>query len=78
MSDVRFYTTADCRLCDEALDMAMPIITRLRYDLQVIDIIDDPEAERLYSERIPVIYRLDQNTALQWPFSAAALYRFLA
>lgn len=78
MPIVRFYTTAGCRLCDEALDLAKPIIHRLKFRLQVIEIMDNPKTETAYGERIPVLHRMDQDAVLEWPFSAAAIYRFLA
>ncbi|MBY5268177.1 glutaredoxin family protein [Spiribacter salinus] len=75
---VRFYTTSGCRLCDEAFDVARPIIERLKFRLQIIEIMDDPNIEATYGERIPVIHRMDQDAVLEWPFSAAAIYRYLA
>lgn len=78
MAVVQFYTTEGCRLCDEALEMVQPIVERLRFELQVIEIMDNAEAESAYAEHIPVMGRSDRSAPLYWPFSAAAVYRYLA
>ncbi|MFB4204970.1 hypothetical protein KBTX_01509 [wastewater metagenome] len=74
---VEFYMTVGCGLCDEAMAMLQPIAQRLAIDVQVRDVLDDPDWETRYGVRIPVLRRGDTGAEIGWPFDDAALYRFL-
>lgn len=78
MPALRFYTTQGCTLCAQRLALLEPIAKRLQYSLEVIDIMDNPDAENAYAAHIPVIVRSDRETELMGAFDAAAIYRFLA
>ncbi|MEX0374227.1 glutaredoxin family protein [Spiribacter pallidus] len=74
---IRFYTTAGCHLCDEALAMLTPVARRRGLTIETIDVLDDPWAEHRYAESIPVVARDDRDEALCWPFDRGRLYRYL-
>ena len=69
--------TEGCRLCDEAEALAVAACRRSGRVLRPLDILDDPELERRYAVRIPVLRRADTGAELDWPFDRAGLYRFL-
>lgn len=76
MRVVRFYTTAGCRLCDEALQWVTPIMTRLKVTLEVVDIMSEKTLESAYGEQIPVLEWSHSGDTLVWPFDRASVYRF--
>jgi hypothetical protein len=77
MPELYFYTTQGCRLCEDRLAILKPITKRLRYNLQVIDIMYDKKAEMAYASTIPVLVRSDRDTSLYGAFNADEIYRFL-
>ena len=77
MSDLRFYTTSECHLCDQALALLKPIAERKGLSVRVIDVMDDVIAEEHYAERIPVIAHHQRSEVLTWPFTAEDIYRWL-
>ena len=52
---VRIYGAPDCHLCDEAKRVLHEVWAELPFDLEEVDITGDPELERRYRERIPVV-----------------------
>ena len=75
--EVTLLGSEGCRLCDEAEALARPVCRRAGQSLRCRDILEDPELERRYASRIPVLRRPDTGAELDWPFDRAALYRFL-
>jgi glutaredoxin len=52
---VRVYGARGCHLCESAMHVIERVRAELPFDLEEIDITDDPELERRYRERIPVV-----------------------
>ena len=52
---VRIYGAPDCHLCDEAKRVLHEVWAELPFDLEEVDITGDPELERRYRERIPIV-----------------------
>ncbi|MCL4290632.1 MAG: glutaredoxin family protein [Thermoleophilia bacterium] len=52
---VRIYGAPGCHLCDEAKRVLDGVRAEIPFDLDVVDITGDPELERRYRERIPVV-----------------------
>lgn len=75
--ELQFFTTAGCRLCDEALERLRPVAYRRGFRVEQREILADPAAEAAYGESIPVVRRADSGRELRWPFTDADLYRFL-
>jgi glutaredoxin len=55
MSEIVVYSRPDCHLCAEALTQLRGLQTELGFQLRELDIDRDPELQRAYFERIPVI-----------------------
>lgn len=49
------YSAPGCHLCEAALEVVSRVRADVAFDLQIVDVSLDPELERLYRERIPVI-----------------------
>jgi glutaredoxin len=70
MIKLTLYTKPDCCLCDEALDALERVRAERTFELEAVDISNDPELVRRYGERIPVVhvsgiptfeYRVDED-----------------
>lgn len=77
MPDLRFYTTAGCHLCDQALAELESIARRKQLVIQCVDVMDDPDAEAAFAESIPVIVNEQRAEPLRWPFTSEDIYRWL-
>ncbi len=55
MHRVRLYFASGCHLCDAARSVLEEVRARIPFELEEIDIGGDPELERRYRERIPVV-----------------------
>jgi glutaredoxin len=70
---IKLYSTRFCHLCEEA----ETIIRKAGISAIYIDIAEDDDLLEKYSERIPVLRRVDNDAELGWPFDAATVLRFL-
>ena len=52
---MRVYTAAGCHLCESALRVVERVRAEIPFALERVDIAGDPELERRYRERIPVV-----------------------
>jgi hypothetical protein len=52
---VRLYHAADCHLCDTARGVLERVRAEIPFELEAVDITGDPDLERAYRERIPVV-----------------------
>ncbi len=69
MKTVRLYSKEDCHLCEEAKTILVTAAMRVPFEVQVVDIEDDPALEKLFGEHIPVA-DFGEGTRLYWPFEA--------
>jgi glutaredoxin len=70
---IKLYSTRFCHLCKEA----ETIIRKAGIFAIYIDISEDDDLLEKYSERIPVLRRVDNDAELGWPFDAETVLRFL-
>ncbi len=63
------YGTSSCHLCEEASALLVFLRQELQLDWTEVDIADDDELMQRYSLKIPVLYRMDNDAELNWPFS---------
>lgn len=71
--NAKLFSTEFCHLCEEAEEILHQAgITAIK-----VDIIDDEKLFALYSWRIPVLQRVDNDAELDWPFDVATVSRFL-
>jgi glutaredoxin len=52
---VRVYGARGCHLCETALQIVERVRAEIPFELEEIDVTGDPELERRYRERIPVV-----------------------
>lgn len=70
------YATANCHLCEEAIELILFIEAAL--NLSVIDIVDDADLYAQYALTIPVLKSSISGAQLCWPFSHESLQMFLS
>lgn len=75
-SEVTLYGTSCCHLCEQALDLILPVSAALGLPLAEIDIADDPLLTEIYGIRIPVLAYAGGE--LGWPFDQAQIIAFLS
>jgi hypothetical protein len=74
MQHIKFFTTAHCSLCEQALDLLLTTPEMAGYHLESIDIADDPNLLERYGDKIPVLAiaeqelcaPIDRTSLLQW------------
>ena len=52
---ITLYTTPECHLCKDALEVLRGLRQELGFELAEVDITADDELHRAYFERIPVV-----------------------
>lgn len=68
MQTVRLYSKEDCHLCEEAKMILAAVAVRAPFDVQVVDIEQNPVLHKLFVEHIPVV-EIEGGTRLYWPFT---------
>jgi len=74
MPQLNFYTTAHCSLCEQVLDLLLSTPELAGYQVQSIDIAENPELLDQYGHQIPVLERnghelsapIDKQKLLAW------------
>ncbi len=70
MTQLALYTTSHCHLCEQALALLISIKQEYPIEWLAIEISEDDKLIEKYGIRIPVLQRVDNQTELNWPFSA--------
>lgn len=71
---LRLFVSEECRLCDHAVD----ILAEARApDFECICIEGDTALQERYGVRVPVLFDVDNNRELGWPFDVESVARFL-
>jgi glutaredoxin len=52
---VELYFAPECHLCESARRVLENVRAEIPFELDEVDITDDPELERRYRERLPVV-----------------------
>jgi glutaredoxin len=52
---VEIYSRPGCHLCDEAKEVIERVRRRIPFDLRIINVEKDPQLEKDYGEKIPVV-----------------------
>ena len=81
MSDSKtlyLYTTLGCHLCEQAKQLAWPVLAHYGFRLEEVEIADDEALMSRYAIRIPVVARADDGSELGWPFDQQALSDLLS
>jgi glutaredoxin len=77
MTQLTLYGKPGCHLCEEARAVVQAVRARHPFELEEVDITRDPQLERRYRERIPVV-AIDGREALELVIEATELERCLA
>ena len=56
MTEITIYSRQGCHLCDDALNTLESMRKELNFEIEVIDIDQDAELIKLYSDQVPVIH----------------------
>ncbi len=78
MTNLTFYTTPGCHLCEIAAHLIVQLRSVSEISLVEIDIATDERLVARYGTRIPVVSRDDTLQELGWPFTLDELERFAA
>jgi hypothetical protein len=71
---ITLYGAAYCHLCC----LAKAILNGAGVDFLYMDINQQDDLFDKYALRIPVLYRIDTEMELNWPFDESAVLQFLA
>jgi glutaredoxin len=74
---VTLYHAVGCHLCESARRVLQKVRAEVPFELEEIDIGGDPELERRYRERLPVVV-IDREEAFTYFVHPDALRRRLA
>ena len=74
---VTVYHAAGCHLCERARELVSRVHDELAFELDEVDITDDPELEARYREWVPVV-EIDGRRAFVYYVDEAALRRKLS
>jgi glutaredoxin len=56
MTTITIYSRHGCHLCDDALKVLESLREELNFKIDVVNIDEDPELIKLYSDQVPVIH----------------------
>ena len=78
MKTLYLYTTLGCHLCEQAQELAWPLLSRYGLRLQSVEIADDAALLERFGVRIPVLAVEGDVEGLGWPFDASMLTAYLS
>ena len=76
MQQITLYTGPNCHLCEQAKALLYPLLTERGMHLVEVNIQTDPELQKNYAIRIPVVV-FANGEEKGWPFTAAQIGRLL-
>jgi len=56
MTTITIYSRPGCHLCDDAQNVLESLCEELNFEIEVINIDEDAELIKLYSDQVPVIH----------------------
>ena len=68
MTELKFYTTAGCHLCEDAERLLEYLVGATDANVEAIDISSSEALVELYGIRIPVVKNVNTGQELGWPF----------
>jgi len=71
------YSRSYCRLCEEMIAALQELQGRFRFELRVDDVDGDPELERRYGGKVPVLVHVEQELCHHF-LDPAAVTEYLA
>jgi len=77
MTPVTLYTTLGCHLCDDAKQLAWPVLEHFDCRLVEVEISDSDALIEAYGIRIPVFKCQGSDGDISWPFDQQQLADYL-
>lgn len=77
MKQLILFTTSHCHLCEQAETILMDLKAEHAINWIAVEISNDDHLTDLYGIRIPVIKCIDNQTELNWPFSANDILKLI-
>lgn len=68
--------TAGCHLCEEAEEIIQASLPN-NYAIEIIDIAEQEHWQAQYAVRIPVLYHVETQKELAWPFTQTDVQAFI-
>jgi len=56
MTTITIYSRPGCHLCDDAQNVLESLCEELNFEIEVVNIDEDAELIKLYSDQVPVIH----------------------
>ena len=56
MTKITIYSRPGCHLCDDAQNVLESLCEELNFEIEVVNIDEDAELIKLYSDQVPVIH----------------------
>ena len=56
MTTITIYSRPGCHLCDDAINTLESMREELNFEIEVVNIDEDAELVKLYSDQVPVIH----------------------
>jgi len=80
ITELRFYTTEGCHLCEEAHSLLLQLQRQYpeKFQIEMVDIATSDELVEQYGTRIPVVVRKGLKDDIGWPFGYDDLVSLLA
>jgi len=75
MAEYYLFGTQGCHLCTQAEQLIDQLDSSISYHTK--DITEKPEWLALYAIRIPVLYHINSQRELDWPFDSRVLSQFI-
>jgi hypothetical protein len=77
MKKIFLYTTLGCHLCEQAKQVAWPVLEHYGYRLVEVEIADDDALVEAYGVRIPVMKKEHAEQEIGWPFDQEQLAEYI-
>lgn len=74
---LKLYFTTNCHLCEQAVRLLLQVEKNNLINWSCSEIAYDEELLLKYETKIPVLFRVDNQAVLYWPFSYQQIQSFI-
>ena len=80
MKHIIFYGTTACHLCEEAEELLREAQEKVAFPMQIqkVDISESDDLMSRYGISIPVVFKEETGTEINWPFDFNGLVHFIS
>ncbi|MCK5728932.1 MAG: glutaredoxin family protein [Methylococcales bacterium] len=73
------FGTSACHLCEQANDILSPVLIQFpKIQLELVDIAEQVQWQERYAVKIPVLYDVNTQSELNWPFNETDITTFIS